>query len=50
MGLRVDERLNHDEKLCNNPRLRSARTSQFRRGLRSQRVAAANENGDEEPW
>ena len=50
MGLRVDQQLKHDESLYNNPRSRSGRISHFRRGLRAQRVPAADEDVDEEPW
>ncbi len=50
MGLRVDQQLKHDESLYNDPRSRSRRTSQFRTRLRAQRVPAADEDVDEEPW
>lgn len=50
MGLRVDQQLKHDDGLYNNARLRSGRTSQFRNQLRAQRVPAAGEDVDEEPW
>ncbi len=50
MGLRVDQQLKHDDGLYNNPRLRSGRTSQFRNQMMAQRVPAADEDVDEEPW
>ena len=50
MGLRVDQQLKHDESLYNNSRSRNGRISQFRRGLRAQRVPSTDEDVDEEPW
>ena len=50
MGLRVDQRLEMDDDLYDNPRsLRDGRLmNNYRAGLRSQRVAATNEDADDE--
>lgn len=50
MGLRVNERLEYDETLYENLGQRSRRPSLFRARLRSQRVAAAGGNDEEESW
>lgn len=54
MGLRVDQRLEMDDDLYDNPRpLRDERLmNHYRARLRSQRVAATNEDADddESPW
>lgn len=50
MGLRVDQRLEMDDDLYDNPRsLRDVPPmNRYRAGLRSQRVAATNENADDD--
>ena len=48
MGLRVNERLEHDDDLYGNTRSKYNRPSQFRTRLRSQRVAATAE--EDEDW
>ena len=50
MGLRVDQRLEMDEDLYDNRRsLRNVRPmNRYRAGLRSQRVAATNEDADDD--
>lgn len=50
MGLRVNERLEHDEALYENFGQKPRRSSQFRTRLRSQRVAAASGNDEGESW
>lgn len=44
MGLSVNERLQYDEELFENSRLRNRRTGQFRARLRSRQVAMAEED------
>lgn len=50
MGLRVDQRLEMDDDLYDNPRsLRDGRLmSRYRTRLRSQRVAATNDDADDD--
>lgn len=50
MGLRVDQRLEMDDDLYDNPRsLRDGRLmNRYRARLRSQRVAATNEAADDD--
>ena len=53
MGSRVDQRLEYDEDLYDDPRSRISREpSQYTSRLRSQRVAAAtaDDDVDEETW
>ena len=53
MGLRVDQRLEMDDDLYDNPRsVRDGRRSHYRARLRSHRVAATNDdaNDDESHW
>lgn len=54
MGLRVDQRLEMDDDLYDSPRpLRDGRLmNHYRARLRSQRVAATNDDADddESPW
>ena len=50
MGLRVDQRLEMDDDLYDNPRSSRDRRSMsnYRARLRSQRVAATNEDADDD--
>ncbi len=51
MGMRVDERLEYDEDLYDNPRASTGTRRQFTRSrLRSRRVAAADDDDDEDGW
>jgi WD repeat-containing protein 23 len=49
-GIRVNEQLKHDADLYENSRLRNARTSLFRTRLRSERLAARENDIDEGPF
>lgn len=50
MGTRVDQKLDHDEDLYDDPRSRVSRgTAHYRSRLRSARVPAADDD-DEDDW
>ena len=50
MGLRVDERLQIDDELYDDSRLRNRESIGSRTRLRSRRIAADGEDGTPSPW